>query len=131
MPLPDTPGDVVVEPAEPYLPNQRRTDDYHCFIVDPGLTTTRDVVGIRVRPGNARIVHHMLLFEVRTGGLAELQRLDDAEPGPGYTCFGGPGVDSNPRPGTGGDLIDLDMQQIAGWAPGGSMATFPRERAFA
>jgi hypothetical protein len=77
------------------------------------------VVGIRVRPGNARIVHHMLLFEVRTGGLAELQRLDDAEPGPGYTCFGGPGVDSNPRPGTGGDLIDLDMQQIAGWAPGG------------
>lgn len=119
MPLPATPGDVVVEPSADYLPNQRRTDDYHCFIVDPALTATRDVVGVRVRPGNARIVHHMLLFEVRSGGLPALQRLDDAEPGPGYTCYGGPGVDPNARAGTGGDLIDMDMQQIAGWAPGG------------
>lgn len=119
MPLPSTPGDVVVQPTEPYLPVQNRTDDYHCFIVDPAMTATRDVVGVRVTPGNARIVHHMLLFEVRAGALPALQRLDDAEPGPGYTCFGGPGVDPNVRAGTGGDLIDTDMQQIAGWAPGG------------
>ncbi len=119
MPLPATPGDVIVQPSADYLPNQRRTDDYHCFIVDPGLTASRDVVGVRVVPGNARIVHHMLLFEVRAGGLAALQRLDDAEPGPGYTCYGGPGVDANVRAGTGGDLVDMDMQQVAGWAPGG------------
>jgi hypothetical protein len=118
-PLPARPGDVIVQPADPYLPNQRQTDDYHCFIVDPALATTRDVVGVRVVPGNARIVHHMLLFEVRAAGLPALQRLDDAEPGPGYTCFGTPGVEANPRAGTNGDLIDVDMQQVAGWAPGG------------
>jgi hypothetical protein len=118
-PLPSTPGDIIVQPAEPYLPNQRLQDDYRCFIVDPRMTETRDVVGVRVVPGNPRIVHHMLLFEVRSGGLAQLQRNDDRDPGPGYTCFGGPDVNANVRAGTSGDLIDLDMQQVAGWAPGG------------
>ncbi len=125
MPLPARDGDIVAQPAEAYLPNQRLTDDYHCFVVDPNITETRDVVGVRATPGNARIVHHMLMFEVRTAGLAALQRLDDAEPGPGYTCFGGPGVPVNYRAGTNGDLAELDMQQVAAWVPGSVAGYMP------
>lgn len=125
MPLPNRPGDLVVQPAAEYLPNQRMTDDYHCFVIDPQITETRDVVGMRITPTNARIVHHMLLFEVRAGGLAQMQRLDDAEPGPGYTCFGGPGVDINYRAGTNGDLADFDVQQVAAWVPGSVSGYMP------
>lgn len=124
-PLPERDGDIVVRPAETYLPNQRISDDYHCFVMDPHLTETRDVVGVRVTAGNARIVHHVILFEVRTGGQAQLQRLDDAEAGPGYTCFGSSGVDPNFRAGTGGDLVDTDVQMVTGWAPGGVAGYLP------
>jgi hypothetical protein len=124
-PLPARDGDIVVRPAAAYLPNQRTTDDYHCFVMDPALTESRDVIGVRVTAGNARIVHHVILFEVRTGGLAQLQRLDDAEPGPGYTCFGSSGVDPNFRAGTGGDLVDTDVQMVTGWAPGGVAGYLP------
>ncbi len=124
-PLPSTPGDIVIQPSETYLPNQRLTDDYHCFIMDPALTTTRDVVGVRVTPGNARIVHHVILFEVRERSLADLQRLDDAEPGPGYTCYGGAGVSPQVRPGTDGDLVDMSVQMVVGWAPGGVPGYLP------
>ncbi|MDP3276757.1 MAG: hypothetical protein Q8Q09_16275 [Deltaproteobacteria bacterium] len=124
-PLPATPGQLIVEPTEAYLPMQNRTDDYHCFIVDPALTTSRDVVGVRVRPGNPGIVHHMLLFEVRQSALPALQRLDDATPGPGYTCYGGVGIDPGYRVGTNGDIADVDVQQIHGWAPGGVDGYYP------
>ncbi|MBL8683107.1 MAG: hypothetical protein JNK05_28325 [Myxococcales bacterium] len=124
-PLPARDGDIVVQPSGMYLPNQSLTDDYHCFIMDPALTTTRDVIGVRVTPGNARIVHHVILFEVRERSLPDLQRLDDAEPGPGYTCYGGAGVNPNVRAGTDGDLVDMSVQMVTGWAPGGVAGYFP------
>jgi hypothetical protein len=126
-PLPERAGDIVVQPAEAYMPNQRLTDDYHCFVMDPQLTDTRDVVGVRVVPGNPRIVHHVILFEVREEALAELQRLDDAEPGPGYTCFGGVNIDPvfrAPPPGS-PDLADFNLQFVVGWAPGGVPGYLP------
>ncbi len=124
-PLPARDGDIVVRPAAPYLPNQRISDDYHCFVMDPALMESRDVVGIRVTAGNARIVHHVILFEVRTGGLAQLNQLDNATPEPGYTCFGSSGVTPNFRAGSNGDLIDTDVQMITGWAPGGVAGYLP------
>jgi hypothetical protein len=124
-PLPARDGDIVVQPPESYLPNQRLTDDYRCFVMDPGLTESRDVVGIRVQPGNARIVHHVILFEVREAALGALQRLDDAEPGPGYTCYGDARVPPNFRQSTTGDLVDMDMQMVVGWAPGGVAGYLP------
>ena len=42
-----------------------------------------------VRPGNPRVVHHVLNFlDVHGQGRA----LDAKDPGPGYTSFGGPGA---------------------------------------
>lgn len=126
--LPATP-DLAVQPEQAYMPAARNggADDYHCFIMDPGLTETRDVVGMRIIPGNAAIVHHVLLFEVRSGGMGQLQANDDAEPGPGYTCFGGPQIDANWRPAPMGssEPVDFDVQMIGGWAPGSVPGYFP------
>ena len=46
-------------------------DDYRCFLVDPELDADRYLVGFEIVPGDQRIVHHVLVFNVdpaRSGG---------------------------------------------------------------
>jgi len=114
------PPDRVATPAEPYLPKRSRADDYHCFVLDPGLERAERVVGLRIQPGLGAVVHHVLLFEVRASAVDTVRALDAKEPGPGYTCFGGIGVAPTLRPGNlaQGQLVDFDTQMIVGWAPG-------------
>jgi hypothetical protein len=57
------------------------------------------------------MVHHVILF-LDTSGQA--QSLDDADPGPGYTCFGGPGFSVNALAPT-----------LGGWAPGNQPRFLP------
>ncbi|MFO0602933.1 MAG: monooxygenase [Polyangiales bacterium] len=111
--LPAQPS-LTVQPVESYTPHAERLDDYHCFVMDPALTESRDLVGVRFQPGEPRIVHHVIVYEIKTAALAALQRLDDAEAGPGYTCFGGPGIGAQ-----------RNIQFVAGWAPGGPPLRMP------
>jgi hypothetical protein len=69
------------------------------------------------RPGRPSIVHHIIAFLIHPENVATYQALDDAEPGPGYTCFGGPGGSGN------------RAAWIGGWAPGGEGTLFPQARA--
>ena len=117
--LPATPDRVVV-PAQSYVPKRTRADDYHCFVLDPKLETPERVIGLRIAPGLPALVHHVLLFEVRASAVAKIEELDAREPGPGYSCFGGIGVQPTVRPGNlaKGELVDFDAQMIVGWAPG-------------
>jgi hypothetical protein len=109
-----------VIPDEAYAPKRGRTDDYHCFVLDPKLDKPERIVGLRIAPGLPSLVHHVLLFEVRAKALDRIRELDEREPGPGYTCFGGIGVAPTVRAGdlSKGELIDFDAQMIVGWAPG-------------
>jgi len=66
-------------------------DDYRCFVLPWQETGTKYVTGFRATPGNAQIVHHVVAFLAQPGEVATYQALDDAEAGPGYTCFGGSG----------------------------------------
>ncbi len=117
--LPPSPDRVAV-PAEAYAPKRGRTDDYHCFVLDPKLDRPERVVGLRIAPGLPSVVHHVLLFEVRANAVDRIRELDEREPGPGYTCFGGIGVTPAIRAGNlaKGELVDFDAQMIVGWAPG-------------
>lgn len=117
--LEDTP-DLVAVPDAVYRP-RGRNDDYHCFVLDPKLAKRERIVGLRIAPGAPAIVHHVLLFEVRTPAIGKVEARDAAEPGPGYTCFGGIGVHPTVRAGDlrKGELVDFDAQMIVGWAPGG------------
>jgi hypothetical protein len=122
--LPDQPDRVAI-PDAPYTPKRGKvdgkSDDYHCFVLDPKLEKKERIVGLRIAPGAAAIVHHVLLFEVRASAIDRIKERDDAEPGPGYTCFGGIGVQPTVRAGNlaKGELVDFDAQMIVGWAPGG------------
>lgn len=113
-------ADRVAIPDEGYAPKAGRSDDYHCFVLDPKLTRAERVTALRIAPGLPSIVHHVLLFEVRPSAIAKIEELDAKEPGPGYTCFGGIGVIPSLRAGNlaRGELVDFDAQMIVGWAPG-------------
>ncbi|HEV7145493.1 MAG TPA: hypothetical protein VGN48_00705 [Pedococcus sp.] len=95
----------------PSAPNPPGTDDYRCFLLDPHLTAPSVVTGLTVLPGNAKIVHHVILFRVPPDQVARAQQLDAQQPGQGWTCFGGTGIES--------EATGLDSAPWLGaWAPG-------------
>ena len=112
--------DIVAAPDVSYAPKRTRADDYHCFVIDPKLVKNERITALRIAPGAPAIVHHVLLYEIRKSALDKVESLDAKEAGPGYTCFGGPGVVPSIRggkPGT-GQLVDFDAQMVVAWAPG-------------
>lgn len=100
--------DKTIAPDVEYTPSAARADDYRCFRLDPQLTGARDLIGFEVVPGVRKEVHHVLLYSVTA---AEAQALDDAAPGAGWPCFGGPGTDA--------------PKMVGGWVPGTGAVRFP------
>jgi hypothetical protein len=100
------PPDHVLEMAEPYTVPARASDLYRCFVIPTSFAEDRWVTKVEYAPGDRKVVHHVLAY-LDTGSAAEA--LDRADPGPGYTCFGGPGF----RPAGG----------LGGWAPGSQPRT--------
>jgi hypothetical protein len=97
---------LIVEMRETYTPPRGR-DVYRCFVVSNPFEDTAYVSAVDVLPGSRQIVHHVILYIDEKN---QAQALDEKEPGPGYTCFGGPGFD-----------ISISSM-LGGWAPG----TLPR-----
>ena len=96
---------------KPSAPNDTGTDDYRCFLLDPGLQDDVLVTGTDVLPGNPDVVHHVILFRVPPVLVGQAERMDGETPGEGWTCFGGTGL------GVGAELDDAPW--LGGWAPGG------------
>jgi hypothetical protein len=125
--------DDQLQMTEAYTP-QERPDDYRCFLIPWPETTLKYVTGFGAKPGQTSIVHHLLTYVVPPGQIPTYQAYDDADPGPGYTCFGGPtgNLSSN---GTGaGVAVPADAgasmlaalpEQIGGWVPGSLGSDFP------
>lgn len=113
-PLPSLTGDVRTVPMpEPYTPNADLADDYRCFVVDnpADANGTSYITGFDVRPGDPRIVHHVVVFAPRDAKEADKAiAMDKAEAGPGYTCFG---------------TAKVNAEIAAAWAPGGGGQRFP------
>lgn len=115
-----TPGldrvDTTVTMATDYTPNAAQSDDYRCFLVDPALAADRYLTGYEVKPGEPRVVHHVVLF-VPSDEAAEAQAdaLDQGEAGPGYTCFGDARVPAS---------------IVVGWAPGMPATRYPDTTGF-
>ena len=100
--------DLVLKVPEPFEIAASGRDVYRCFVVPIPIATDRTVAAVEFRPGNPRVVHHALFFLDNSGAAREK---DQAEPGPGYESFGGPGI----RP-TGA---------LGGWAPGAMPRLLP------
>ena len=102
----DREPDAFARPVEGYLPDAGHPDDYRCFELDVAFDEDTFVQGTHIVPDIVPIVHHVLVYVVAPDDVAELRSKDEADAGPGYTCFGGPGVGQSVEP-------------FAGWAPGG------------
>ena len=103
--------DLTLAPDQPYAPKASLSDDYHCFLLDPGLTQNQYLVGVDVQPEQRPLVHHVLLFATTA---LDAIAADTADPDPGWTCFGGPGTSGTPR-------------LLGGWVPGTQATRFPED----
>ena len=83
--------DLVLTPEAAFSIPARQGDLYRCFVLPDTVGAHRWVSATEVRPGNPKVVHHLVTFLDTTGVSAGL---DLAEPGAGYTCFGGPRFES-------------------------------------
>lgn len=105
---------TVDRPYEPKAPNGG-TDEYRCFLVDPGLRSPAVLTGSQFLPSNADIVHHAIFFRVPAADVPAARTLDQDSAGDGWTCFGGTGIDG------GGAEAQLGLSEwVAAWAPGGT-----------
>ncbi len=95
------------------------TDDYRCFLLDPGLEQDAFVTGLDVLPGTEDVVHHVILFQVPPEAVPFAEEKDAAEEGQGWTCFGGTGV--------GNSLTLDDAPWLGAWAPGGGETLMARD----
>ncbi|NYD59489.1 hypothetical protein BKA08_003727 [Nocardioides marinisabuli] len=96
----------------PSSPGGAGTDDYRCFLLDPGLEDDVWLTGSHVLPGNPEVVHHVILFRVEPDQVETARALDHKTVAPGWSCFGGSGVE--------GSATNLaDASWLAAWAPGG------------
>lgn len=103
--------DLELPMPEPYTPTVG-PDEYRCFLMDWPYDATRFVTGLGVTPGNPSVVHHVVVFFAKPAAVATYEAWDAADPGPGYSCFGGPTGDDAAIEGPAGYGI------LGGWAPG-------------
>ena len=82
--------DLVIPMAHAFTHQGNGQDMYRIFVLPVNLPTDRDISAIEFRPGNKRIVHHCIIALDTT---QQAQALDAADPGYGYTKFGGFGFD--------------------------------------
>jgi len=100
--------DLILEPGEDYSLAAKGPDVYRCFVIPTDLPGDVYLSAVEYRPGNPRVVHHVMAL-VETAGQARLK--DAADPGPGYTSFSGAGVDI--------------VGDLGGWAAGNDAVHLP------
>ncbi len=103
--------DAVAMLSTAYTPVTDPVDDYRCFVVDPEVETDAFVTGYEVHPGDARVVHHLILYSVDSAGEASAAALDAQDATPGYDCIG--------------ELGFVPEAWLAGWVPGDRVTIFP------
>jgi hypothetical protein len=105
---------TMPEPYRPAAPNGG-TDEYRCFLVDPGLTKPAFLTGSRFQPQNAAIVHHAIFFRIDSAQVPAARQVDADTPGEGWTCFGDAGIAETAAwvahwaPGTGETVLAPDL----------------------
>ncbi len=102
------PPDLVIEAPEAYTLDSSGRDEHRVFVIPSGLTEGKWVSAVDFRPGNPKVVHHILAAFDVTG---RARSLDKNDPGPGYKTFAGYGTLPSGLP-------FLPSGGLSGWAPG-------------
>lgn len=112
----DDPEIVMTSFGGAYAGDFGAKDDYRCLIFEPGNTESEWIVGSHFVPDVAEVVHHGIITLASSELRDQAAWLDDSAVGPGWTCYGGTGLQTN----EGGRLA-----RLGGWAPGGQPARTP------
>ena len=105
--------DVALELPLAYTPTIA-PDEYRCFLLPWPEDQDSFVTALTVTPGSRQIVHHVIAYKIEPDDIPVYQALDDADPDPGYLCYGGPGGDTDGRAGW-----------LGAWVPGSSGGETP------
>ena len=105
--------DLVLSWDSPYQVAAEGDDEYRCFVLDPKLESDQWVDVVEVIPGNRTVDHHIVIYIDQGGTIAP--RRDEAEPGEGYTCFGGPGFQAYMVPGGGPGYVAAETPAGSGY----------------
>lgn len=111
------PPDLVLEMSAPYALEASGPDEYRVFVLPARLAKGRWIAAADFKPGNMRVVHHILAAYDVTGNA---RKIDAADPGPGYATSGG-GYGRLPN-----GLPFFPTGQLWGWAPGRRPNRSPR-----
>ena len=88
--LPDFPSnsllgvpDLVLKFKKSYIHKGNGQDEYRYFVLPTGLTESKKIKAIELRPGNKKIVHHALFFSDQSG---KARQYDEKTPEYGFNA---------------------------------------------
>jgi hypothetical protein len=93
--------DMVVKMPEAYTLAAEGRDVFRCFVIPIKIDQDKFVTAVDYKPGNRKIVHHAIFY---LDNMGNARKKDEADPGPGFASFGGPGF--------------TPTGALGGWAPG-------------
>jgi len=93
--------DVVLVPSAEYHVDAEGDDVYRCFVLKTDYPQDRYLSGMEIRPGNRKVVHHVMGY---VDARHDARRLDGADGQVGYSAFGGIGF--------------APAGTLEGWGPG-------------
>ncbi|HLK59733.1 MAG TPA: hypothetical protein VKU00_24440, partial [Chthonomonadaceae bacterium] len=102
--------DLVLTMPKSYTMRAEGGDIYRCFVLPTGLTEDRYVAAAEVRPGNAKVVHHVISYLDNSGKARQLEAANKDGQG-GYSSYGGIGT--------------MPSGTLGGWAPGNMPRLLP------
>ena len=106
----------IVEMPEPIKLTSEGQDEYWNFVIDPKLTEEVYVTAMDVKPGNRKVVHHVIAFLDDKNRAEKLVQGDRGDKKTAYRTFGGVGFTPDGA--------------IGGWAPGVRARHLPEGAAF-
>lgn len=95
--------DMVLEPAKEFKLGAEGGDVYRNFVMQTDFKEPVWITAMTVKPGNPRVVHHVIAFLDRSGQAVKREAAQ-TDGQPGYETFGGPGF--------------VPSGSLGGWAPG-------------
>jgi len=93
--------DVVLAPSAEYHVDAEGDDVYRCFVLKTDYPQDRYLSGMEIRPGNRKVVHHVMGY---VDARHDARKLDGADGQVGYSAFGGIGF--------------APAGTLEGWGPG-------------
>jgi len=103
--------DLIVQPEKSYHVDAEGGDLYRSFVIKNQFKKPTWIKAIAIQPGNAKVVHHVIVFTDATG-MAQESEVANTDGQPGF-------VDSGGAPGF------IPSGVLGTWAPGATTREFP------